>query len=78
MSREEARQKLRAATNDILADYGFKLDPATKERLHYNMHKDFLGDGLIDPIMHDKYIEDISCDGVNIPRSLHSTPVTNQ
>ncbi len=31
------------------------------------MHKDFLGDGLIDPIMHDKYIEDISCDGVHTP-----------
>src|SRR5208337_972791 len=67
MSREEARQKLRSATSDILADYGFKLDPATKEKLHYNMHKDFLGDGLIDPIMHDKYIEDISCDGVHTP-----------
>jgi flagellar protein FlaI len=32
----------------------------------YNMYKDFLGDGLIDAIMHDKYIEDISCDGVNV------------
>jgi flagellar protein FlaI len=67
LSREDARKKLRSATNDILADYGFKLDPATREKLHYNMHKDFLGDGLIDPIMHDKYIEDISCDGVHTP-----------
>ncbi|MGA2918833.1 type II/IV secretion system ATPase subunit [Methanoregula sp.] len=74
MSREDARQKLRAATNDILADYGFKLDPAQKEKLHYNMHKDFLGNGLIDPIMHDKYIEDISCDGVNTPLfAFHSS-----
>jgi len=74
MSREDARQKLRTATNDILADYGFKLDPAQKEKLHYNMHKDFLGNGLIDPIMHDKYIEDISCDGVNTPLfAFHSS-----
>jgi flagellar protein FlaI len=29
------------------------------------MNKEFLGQGLIDPIMHDKYIEDISCDVVN-------------
>jgi flagellar protein FlaI len=29
------------------------------------VEKEFLGDGLIDPVMHDKYIEDISCDGVN-------------
>ena len=74
MSPEEARQKLRAATNDILADYGFRLDPATKEKLHYNMHKDFLGNGLIDPIMHDKYIEDISCDGIHTPLfAFHSS-----
>ncbi|HEX3001683.1 MAG TPA: ATPase, T2SS/T4P/T4SS family [Methanoregula sp.] len=67
LSREDARQKLRAATNDILQDYGIRLTPVQKEKIHYNMNKDFLGDGLIDPIMHDKYIEDISCDGVHTP-----------
>ena len=67
LSKEEARQKLRVATSEILQDYGIRLTPVQKEKIHYNMHKDFLGDGLIDPIMHDKYIEDISCDGVHTP-----------
>ncbi len=67
ISKEEARAKLREATNDIIQDYGIKLTPVQREKIHYNMHKDFLGDGIIDPIMHDKYIEDISCDGVNTP-----------
>ncbi|NMB77942.1 MAG: Flp pilus assembly complex ATPase component TadA [Methanomicrobiales archaeon] len=67
ISKEEARKKLRFATEDIIHDYGIKLTPVQTEKIHYNMHKDFLGDGLIDPIMHDKYIEDISCDGVNTP-----------
>jgi len=67
ITREEARQKLREATSDVLQDYGIRLTPVQKEKLHYNMHKDFLGDGLIDPVMHDKYIEDISCDGVHTP-----------
>ncbi len=67
ISRDEARKKLRTATEDIIHDYGIKLDPVQIEKIHYNMHKDFLGDGLIDPIMHDKYIEDISCDGVHTP-----------
>jgi len=67
LSREEAREKLRVATNDIMQDFGMRLTPAQKEKIFYNMHKDFLGDGLIDPIMHDKYIEDISCDGVHTP-----------
>jgi flagellar protein FlaI len=67
ISKEEARQKLRTASNDIMQDFGIKLSPLGREKIHYNMFKDFLGDGLIDPIMHDKYIEDISCDGIRVP-----------
>lgn len=67
ISRDEARKKLRTAAEDIVHDYGMRLTPIQMEKIHYNMHKDFLGNGLIDPIMHDKYIEDISCDGVNTP-----------
>ena len=67
ISKEDARQKLRTAANDIMTDFGLNLSPLEREKIHYNMYKDFLGDGLIDPIMHDKYIEDISCDGVHTP-----------
>jgi len=65
ISKEEAALKLRTAATDIILDFGIKLTPLQREIILYNMHKDFLGDGLIDSIMHDKYIEDISCDGVN-------------
>ncbi len=65
ISKEEARRRIRQASDDIMADYGIRLAPAPREKILYNMHKEFLGDGLIDGIMHDKYIEDISCDGVN-------------
>jgi flagellar protein FlaI len=65
ISKEEARLKLRTAADEIMHDYGIKLTPIQREKVLYNMHKDFLGDGIIDAIMHDKYIEDISCDGVN-------------
>ena len=67
ISKEEARSKLRAFADDIIVNFGIKLSPSQREKIHYNMFKDFLGDGLIDPIMHDKYIEDISCDGINVP-----------
>jgi flagellar protein FlaI len=74
ISRDDARKKLRSSTEDIIHDYGIKLDPVQIEKIHYNMHKDFLGEGLIDPIMHDKYIEDISCDGVHTPLfAFHSS-----
>lgn len=67
ISKDEAKKRLRMATTDIIHDYGIKLSPLQQEKIHYNMYKDFLGDGLIDAIMHDKYIEDISCDGVHTP-----------
>ncbi len=67
ISKEDARQKLRNAANEIMEDFGLRLSAIEREKIHYNMFKDFLGDGLIDPIMHDKYIEDISCDGVHTP-----------
>ncbi len=67
ISKEDARLKLRTATNEIMQDYGIRLPPIQREKIHYNMRKDFLGNGMIDAIMHDKYIEDISCDGVNTP-----------
>jgi flagellar protein FlaI len=65
ISKEEAALRLRNAATDIILDFGIRLTPLQREVILYNMHKDFLGDGLIDSIMHDKYIEDISCDGVN-------------
>jgi len=67
ISKEDARQQLRHSVDEILADYGIRFTPVQREKILYYMHKDFLGDGLIDAIMHDKYIEDISCDGVNTP-----------
>ncbi|MDD1702181.1 MAG: type II/IV secretion system ATPase subunit [Methanoregula sp.] len=67
ITKEDARRQLRKAVDDILADYGIRLTPAQREKILYSMHKEFLGNGLIDAIMHDKYIEDISCDGIETP-----------
>ncbi|MCC7566456.1 MAG: type II/IV secretion system ATPase subunit [Methanomicrobiaceae archaeon] len=65
VTREFAREALRDAANAIIADYGIDLPTLSREKILYHVEKEFLGDGLVDPIMHDKYIEDISCDGVN-------------
>ncbi len=37
------------------------------ERMKYYIYRDFIGYGLIQPAMIDTEVEDISCDGVNIP-----------
>jgi hypothetical protein len=67
ISRETAAETLESMMNEVLADYAISLDPLTYEKIHYHLKKDFLGDGLVDPVMHDRYIEDISCDGVGRP-----------
>jgi flagellar protein FlaI len=65
LTRDEARKALRDSANTVIADYGIHLPPLGREKILYHVEKEFLGDGLIDPVMHDKYIEDISCDGVD-------------
>lgn len=73
LTRLTARKALRDAVDEIILDYGIKLDPVEREKVLYHIEKAFLGDGLIDPVMHDKYIEDISCDGLNTPLFVYHT-----
>ncbi|MCP1714811.1 type IV secretory pathway ATPase VirB11/archaellum biosynthesis ATPase [Methanocalculus alkaliphilus] len=73
LSREETRELLRKACRGIIADYEINLDPAEEEKILYRMDREFLGDALIDPIMHDVYIEDISCDGLMAPIFVYHT-----
>lgn len=40
---------------------------ASMEKVKYYLKRDIKGFGLIDPLMHDVNIEDISCSGTNIP-----------
>ncbi|MDD4126592.1 MAG: type II/IV secretion system ATPase subunit [Methanomicrobium sp.] len=67
MTKDKAREILKFSVNEIIADYGLKLNPPERAKIIYHINREFLGDGIIDPIMHDKYIEDISCDGLNTP-----------
>ncbi len=46
--------------------FGLKADKKTEEVLRYYIFRDFVGLGKIEPFLNDKYIEDISCDGVGI------------
>jgi len=76
-TRDEARTALRESANMVIADYGIHLTPLGREKILYHVEKEFLGDGLIDPVMHDKYIEDISCDGTKIPLFLYHRKYQN-
>ncbi len=51
---------------DKALDY-FVVRHEIKEVIKYYIFRDFIGLGIIEPFIKDRFIEDISCDGVNIP-----------
>lgn len=53
--------------DDYVKAYEVKLSEESKEKIKYYLKRDFEGLGLIEVIVRDPYVEDISCDGHNIP-----------
>lgn len=51
----------------LLREYGTPIDMNSFYKLFYYLDKTYRGYGRIDPVMHDPHVEDISCDGYNIP-----------
>jgi flagellar protein FlaI len=66
-SKKAASDYLIQRCREVLDSYDFKLDVEARNRLLYYIVRDNLGFGKIDALMHDQLIEDISCDGVNVP-----------
>jgi flagellar protein FlaI len=50
-----------------LREYGVRVDLDSFYRLFYYLYRRFRGFGPIDAIMHDPHIEDVSCDGYDLP-----------
>ncbi|MEF8813883.1 MAG: type II/IV secretion system ATPase subunit [Halovenus sp.] len=50
-----------------LEEYGVQVSDETFYRLFYYLYRSFQGYGKLDPLMHDPHIEDISCDGPDLP-----------
>ncbi len=76
IKREEAIEYLKKEASDIIKQFGFNLTSEEKDILMYYITRDFVGLGKIEPLMQDEEIEDISCDGVNIPiHVFHRNPM---
>jgi flagellar protein FlaI len=59
--------KLDESLQKIIVDGHIKLSENSKDKIFYYIFQEFTGYGKIDILMHDEGIEDISCDGPNIP-----------
>ena len=69
--RRDKKRILLAKMRDLLDDYGLELEPAPLFKLEYYLIRNFLGWSRIDALMKDPQLEDISCDGSNIPIFLY-------
>lgn len=63
----------------LLNSYAIPLETASIYKILYYLNRSYIGYGKINALMKDQYIEDISCDGVNIPiflyhRKYHNIP----
>lgn len=65
--REKVISYLEKKIDELLTELGMHLDEEQHKKIMYYIYRDFVGLGKIEPFMHDPYIEDLGCDGNNIP-----------
>ncbi|WP_435364278.1 type II/IV secretion system ATPase subunit [Haloarchaeobius sp. DYHT-AS-18] len=60
-----------------LERYGADVDMLTYHKLLYYLWRAFRGYGKLDPVMHDPHVEDISCDGYDLPLFVYHDDYTD-
>lgn len=67
MDEQSKKEQLAIILDELVEKNRIKIDEESKDKIYYYIYQEFIGYGKIDIPMHDEGIEDISCDGVNIP-----------
>ncbi|MDF1556769.1 MAG: ATPase, T2SS/T4P/T4SS family [ANME-2 cluster archaeon] len=62
-----SKKYLKDKVNEILWDYQITINTISFTKIMYYIYTEFMGYGNIDPLIHDPYLEDISCDGPHSP-----------
>ena len=58
---------LEKSVSRLLDEYNFKLSEQEYIKIMYYIFRDFVGLNRIESLLSDPYIEDIGCDGINVP-----------
>jgi len=66
-SKKDAERRLKLKIASMIKKYRLKIPPKNIEKINYFAVRDFVHLGKIEPLMRDHMIEEISCDGTNIP-----------
>ncbi|MFZ1023126.1 MAG: type II/IV secretion system ATPase subunit, partial [Thermoplasmata archaeon] len=67
LSSADKRAYLRGEVEEYLRTRQIALSPLSTERVIYYIQRDFVGYGPVDALILDPQVEDISCDGVDVP-----------
>ncbi|MCI4373257.1 MAG: type II/IV secretion system ATPase subunit [Thermoplasmata archaeon] len=67
LSITDKRSYLRGEVEEYFRSRGVTLSPLSTERVIYYVLRDFVGYGPVDALILDPEVEDISCDGVDVP-----------
>jgi len=63
----ERKKQLSDNVDEIIRSRGIRIDEKSRGIIKYYLCRDFVGFGKIDIIMNDEMVEDVSCDGSNVP-----------
>ena len=66
-NKKNAERALKKKVVSIIKKYRINIPKSSIKKIIYYMIRDFIYLGKIEPLMHDPMIEEISCDGANIP-----------
>ncbi|MEM3737191.1 MAG: type II/IV secretion system ATPase subunit [Candidatus Bathyarchaeia archaeon] len=66
-SKTESENFLAGEIEKLVRKYRITVNDETLSKVRYYITRDFVGYGKIDPLMHDPYVEDISCNGPGLP-----------
>jgi len=67
MNEEEKTYNLERALDKLGVENNLNVTGELRDKIYYYVFQEFMGYGKIDILMHDEGIEDISCDGTEIP-----------
>jgi flagellar protein FlaI len=66
-TKQAAEKLLREHVEKIVKSYKMKIEAEALDKLMYYLNRDLINFGRIEPLMRDHMLEDISCDGPDVP-----------
>ncbi|RLM71018.1 type II secretion system protein [Halorubrum sp. Atlit-8R] len=70
-------ETLRSELESLLEGYGVEVGMDSFHALAYYLYRDFRGYGKVDPLLNDRHIEDVSCDGYDLPIFVYHDEYTD-